>query len=342
MPLARKRQIHLDSTPYYHCIARCVRRAFLCGRDKFSGRSFTHRRQWIIDRTKTLSALFAIDLCAYAIMENHYHLLIHVDQNRAKQWDALEIVHRYTQIFRCPEPVQRWKQGESLTPVEQKQVLALIEIWRGRLMDISWYMRCLNEYIARKANQEDECTGRFWQGRFKSQALLDARALLACMLYIDLNPVRAGLANSLSSSEYTSIRERLQNQQGNKHKNLAWHQDIPGRRKAKLLPFIGTRAKTNEKTLGIPYHFKDYLALAHWTCMAIQRKQNNMMNVDTPSILLNLNLPAKTWVDQINHYGKYFKGVVGALEALKSFSTLVGKRWIHGKRACALLYGATG
>ena len=201
MTIARRLQIDLDETPYYHCVARCVRRAFLCGDDKPSGRNFDHRKLWILERLKLLAAIFAIDVCAYAILSNHLHLVLRILAEQATKWTDEEVLRRAGQL--CPSTV---KGIEDWPETRRKQ---LVVTWRERLSSISWFMGRLCEFIARQANQEDECTGRFWEGRFRCQALLDEGALLACMSYVDLNPVRAGLARGLEDSTWTSIHQRL-------------------------------------------------------------------------------------------------------------------------------------
>jgi hypothetical protein len=138
-------------------------------------------------------------------MSNHYHIVIRVNSEKADRWTDLEVAERWTQLFSKPSLIQRYVGGENLSVGEQQQVSQLISRWRLRLTDLSWYMRCLNEPIARMANSEDDCTGRFWEGRFKSQALLDERAVLACMAYVDLNPIRAAMANTpMTIAEYRS------------------------------------------------------------------------------------------------------------------------------------------
>ena len=138
-------------------------------------------------------------------------------------WSDREVADRWMQIFTGPILMHRHLAGTALTALELEQVAELLATWRKRLCNISWFMRCINEPIpkalaslagqalARMANAEDHCSGRFWEGRFTSQALLDERAVLACMTYVDLNPIRAAMARTPEQSEYTSIRERIVN-----------------------------------------------------------------------------------------------------------------------------------
>jgi hypothetical protein len=169
MTYARKTLISLQDTPYYHLMGRCVRRAWLCGFDKYSGRDYSHRKQWVLERLRHLTSMCAVDVCAYAIMSNHYHLVVHVDQAKAKAWTLREVVDRWTSMFSVPPTVERWLKGEA-GQAECEAAEAKIETWRARLYDVSWFMKCLNEHLARRANAEDECTGHFWQSRFRSQA----------------------------------------------------------------------------------------------------------------------------------------------------------------------------
>ena len=150
MTQSRSSLISLSDTPYYHCISRCVRRAFLCGEDKFTGQSFSHRRQWVAERMHFLASLFNIDICGYAIMSNHYHLVLHVNFDESQQMSDEEVCQRWSQLYSVPVLVERWLKGELTSEAEQEAALEIIGKWRKRLLDISWFMRCLNEFIARK------------------------------------------------------------------------------------------------------------------------------------------------------------------------------------------------
>jgi hypothetical protein len=177
MATPRKQQISLADTPYYHCITSCVRHAFLCGEDKHSGQSFEHRRGWIEDKLHFLTTIFAIDVCAYAVMDNHYHVVLFVDEAKAKQWSMTEVLERWHRLHKGTLLAYQYLNGDTLSEPLLDTVKAMVETLRHRLIDISWFMREINEKVARQANQEDDCKGRFWEARFYSQALLDEAAI---------------------------------------------------------------------------------------------------------------------------------------------------------------------
>jgi len=308
MPQARSRQISLDDTPYYHCISRCVRRAFLCGKDTHTGFDFEHRRQWIVDRIKLLSSVFAVDLCAYAIMSNHYHVVVRINVDQVKQWSDQEVASRWMQLFSGPLLMHQYLGNANLTAVEKKRVASLFSTWRERLGDLSWFMRCLNERIARMANSEDHCTGRFWEGRFKSQALLDVSAVLACMAYVDLNPVRAAIAKTPEQSDYTSIQERIL------HPQDSW-----------LRPFA------EQEENGIPFDLQEYLQLVDWGGREIKCNKRGYIPTQAPPILIRLRMDAAPVLDYLSRADQPFFGAVGPVSKLRVFAQSVGRCFIKGQ-----------
>ena len=114
MTRARCSIIDLDSTPYYHCISRCVRRAFLCGEDHLTGNNFEHRRDWVVERIAYLGHTFGIEIASYAIMSNHYHLVLRVDTEKVKNWNEPEVIRRWKRIYNIPEVVKRELTGHPL------------------------------------------------------------------------------------------------------------------------------------------------------------------------------------------------------------------------------------
>ena len=272
MPRPRKTLVSLDVTPYYHCVSRCVRRAFLCGTDRFTGKSFEHRRQWIEERLLSVSGAFAVDIAAYAVMSNHFHVALHINRDAALAWTVPEVIEHWHRLFNGSVLSQRFVKGELLDKVERDALSHQVSVWRKRLMSISWFMRCVNEPIAREANKEDSVTGRFWEGRFKSQALLDEKALLACMAYVDLNPIRAGMAKSPESSAHTSIRQRI--------KAALHSQDQP----ASLFPFAGNPRLDMPE--GIPMVLSDYLVLVDWSGRIIREGKKGSIPANLPAILI--------------------------------------------------------
>lgn len=305
MGLARKFQICVDQTPYYHVVSRCVRRAFLCGEDTATGFSYEHRRKWIVDRMKYLAKLLAVDICAYAVMSNHFHLVLKV--NSTAGWSEKRVMITWAGLFDLPLLCERYIRGEHMSKPELDFVFRQADVYRKRLMSISWFMKCLNEYIARRANIEDNCTGHFWESRFKSQALLDERALLTCMAYVDLNPIRAAMCRTPEESDYTSIQERI---------------------KVKETQLLGFGYGHQ----GLPFSLSGYLDLVDYSGRAISEHKRGYIPGNLPSILERLNLTPDTWLDELIGFKSVGFSAVGTVDQLKTFCKKVGKRFAVGHR----------
>ena len=292
-----------SDTPYYHVTSRCVRRAFLCGVDRYSGKSYEHRRGWIEDRVRVLSSLFSIQLCAYAVMSNHYHLVVKLCPGESRLWSDDEVLARWASLFKGPLLVQRHRAGESLSDPERETLRDLAGVYRRRLASLSWFMKCLNEPIARRANTEDRCTGHFWEARFHSQSLRSERALLTAMAYVDLNPVRAKLAGTPEQSYYTSIRARILGDKSRVIRHAVTRliecrelRDFEAPIRS-LMPF----ADTAESSTGVqpedvlPIRASHYLELVDKTGRIARTGESGHMDPSLVPVLKRLGLSAEQW-----------------------------------------------
>lgn len=318
MAIARRQLIDASTTPYYHIITRCVRRAYLCGQDELTGRDYSHRRQWVENKLFHLSAIFAIDIAAYAIMSNHYHLVLHIDLNKALNWTKNEVFEQYSKLHSIGPIVQSYLNDEPLSPAQLFLIEELAIHYRKRLMSISWFMKVLNQSIARRANIEDNCTGKFWEYRFKSQALLDESAVLTCMAYVDLNPIRANLAESPETSDFTSIQSRL-NRNTRQVKNI----------KESLLGFINSKAEYGDKS--IPMSEAAYIELVDWTGRIIRSDKRGAIPTHLPPILERINMTEHEWLRHTRYFEARFKCVAGTWESIKTAAEQFGRKWFQGK-----------
>ena len=332
MPRPRSTLVSLDATPYYHCTSRCVRRAFLCGEDHHSGRSFEHRRQWIEDRMLILADIYAIDIAAFAVMSNHYHVVLHVDRKQGKAWSDVEVIERWHRLFKGSLLSQRFSRGELLHQAEQRALAEQVAEWRQRLVSISWFMRCLNEPIAREANREDNVTGRFWEGRYTSQALLDEKALAACMVYVDLNPIRAQMAQTPEASNHTSIKRRIA-----KARHTHWPNQIE-QQSVLLLPFAGNPREG--MPAGLPFRLTDYIELVDWSGRILREDKKGAIPEELPDILQRLQLDTRHWCYLTRHFEHPFKHLVGAAHHVRSACEALGQCWAQGISQCERLFSS--
>ena len=312
MTIARKRQVHPEITPYYHVINRCVRRAFLCGFDKASGKDFEHRRQWFVERLALLAQAFAVEVVAYTVMSNHFHLVLRLAPEKTKAWTPDEVIERWSMIYGIPHLIEAASCPGAPTEVVDA-ARELVEIRRERLGDLSWFMKCLVEPIARMANREDGCTGAFWEGRFKSQALLDEKALLACMAYVDLNPIRAEISESLHDSGYTSVQQRIRGED-----------TVP------LVPFQDQSADLDT----LPLKLYDYLMLVEWTGRVVLPGKRGWISQSSPSILRTLGFEDHAWAASMKLFKNAELQALGPLSAIRELARRLSRHWFRGQGEC--------
>ena len=221
--------------------------------------------------------------------------------------------------------------GDTLSEYESAQLDIYVEEWRQRLMSISWFMRILNEVIAREANAEDQCSGRFWEGRFKSQALLDETALAACLAYVDLNPIRASMATTPEKSEHTSIKKRIEQAQQTAQPNH------PNQQQKQLLPFVGNPRQDIPK--GIQMRLTDYLELVDWTGRIIREDKRGAIPKNSETILQRLGIDDQQWVTMTTQFERCFKTFAGNEQHLRQACEQLNYQRASGLSRCRAATG---
>ncbi len=354
---ARRDIVRDDEVVTVHCIQRCVRRAALCGHDPFTGLDRNYRRGWIEDRLKFLAKFFAVEVQGFAVMSNHTHTILRTRPDLVKTWSDNTVIRRWLSL--CPK--FKDKKGLPIDPTNEhvkafKDDALQIEEWRYRLGNLSWFMRLFAQHIARRCNSEDNVTGRFWEGRFKSSVILDEQALLTCCAYIDLNPVRAGMAKTPETSIHTSAYLRLADLQEeeaskgsrgkrkrkskNKHETRsAWLSPIdcrttPGSSREKSGPIksvTGLRA-TDDGMLSVT--LKEYALVLDFCGREIRGDKSGAIPPELAPILERLGIEKESWSETVENFGRWFHRAVGSPERLQEEAKKANLKWMHGMAHC--------
>lgn len=315
-----------------HCINRCVRRAYLCGRDPYTGTDYEHRRELIRQRMEYLAGIMGIEVLGYAVMSNHFHCVLRSRHDVVATWSDDEIAQKWWML--CPARKNSDNSAAEPTEFELNSIrndTAGLKEKRVRLSSISWFMRFLSERVAKEANKQDECSGRFWEGRFKSQVLLDDAAVLACLQYVDLNPIRAKMAASPESSDFTSAQDRLADLKTAEEVSTADAQDNRiehGERAGWLAPIPlepkrqAVRAKKSARRASNKGCLRmgpgDYLQLLDWTGRQIRKGKRGVMPANLEPLFDRLGISTELWVDCVVNFRKLFRSSVGRPKSMES------------------------
>jgi REP element-mobilizing transposase RayT len=378
MALPRSKYVQEGQEGVFHCFSRCVRRAFLCGFDPLTRHDFSHRKAWLLERMRFLASVFAVEVCAYAILANHYHLVVRIRPDLVALWTDLEVAFRWLRLF----PRHRDASGAPIAPTEA-EIRALadqperIALLRKRLCSLSWFMGRLNEFIARAANKEDQVKGRFWESRFKCQALLDEAAIAACMVYVDLNPIRAGLAETPETSDFTSIQERIRAWQrermsagtaahrvhtqvaqpdaageGRPMPDVAAGIAVPVAGRLTLMPdpldaidlstpWLCPIESHSQRRGILRMTTAEYIDLVDRSGRILRSDKRGVMDAELAPILLRIGANPAAWPDTITCFGSRFRLAAGLLVNLRNFADQLGRRWLTGVAAARAAFGAS-
>jgi len=354
MATPRNKVVSKDSVGIYHCISRCVRRAFLCGKDPYTGKTYTHRRHWIKNNINDLAQHFYLKVIASTVQSNHMHIIIKLDPFATVRISPDEVVRRWRRIF----PYQRDSLGKPLELTDDQYLrdiadTYMVQVWRERLVDLGWFMRCAKEPVARRSNKEDNCTGHFWEGRFKAIRIEDDAALLACMAYVDLNSVRAGEVDRPEYCNYSGIRDRVEAYRARRQLELAeqYREAMENDKDARIMMAWALRqAKSDQWLCPLDEIFEGwngyeggieeehYLELVDWTGRKLRNKDAGHIPPHLAGILERMDVDLENWASAVEKYGGLFAVFAGKARRIRKAAVRMGRKWAWGVNLKVSLY----
>jgi hypothetical protein len=335
--LARAEVFAADEIAILHVMNRTVRRCYLLGDDPLTGKNYDHRKAWMEDELQHLALHFGIDLLCYSILSNHFHLILRSRPDVVATWDDAEVARRWMML--CPKRRTSDKQPAEPTAKELQMILknpATLREIRTRLSDISWWMQLLCQKIGRRANNDDQERGKFWQARYRAVRLLDEAAILACAAYVDLNPIRAALAETIETSPYTSAQQRaleLQRQttshsmnthgSDNGHsQNAAQHSPLKAIAQSLspvclsedgsgVGPCVHTGGKRASDKGFLRLSTAEYLELLDWTARQMRSDKRGATPASAAPLFERLGIDERSWCELTKNFGRLFSSVAG-------------------------------
>lgn len=276
-----------------------------------------------------------MDVLSFAIMSNHLHVVARTRPDLVKTWSDEEVALRWWNLF--PQRRRKDRSPEEPTEFELNRIrydASGLKEKRKCLSNVSWFMKCLAEPIARLGNKEEKVTGHFWEGRFKAQPLLDETAIAACMVYVDLNPIRAGIAKTPEASDFTSVKERVADRQSASSLSSADAQDVRiehGQKAGWLAPVSlePPRKKVREKTSSrrasnkgcLAMSLDQYLQLLDWTGRQLRTDKRGSIPKELDPMLERLQCSSESWLDLVKNFRKRFRVETGLASTLQSVSS---------------------
>ena len=318
-----------------HLYNRTIDGLFLMGKNPDTGEDFSYRQGWIVDKMNQLFSHMCVELLTYGILSNHYHINVRTRPDVVAQLSDRDVAERWLNTLSR----KRDKDGEFKGPTENaiKRLMAdtaKLEKCRTELSSCSHLMKQLNQYIAQRANREDERRGSFWAGRYGSTRLVDDAALLSCTVYIDLNRIRAGLEQPFQQHDSSALghriteflREQYEQDQAEVEAIAARHRfrlGESGARRCNVLAKLqideaidtpgsalsDTETRCSDKGF-LPIAFERYIELLKWTL-------GMSAEGDLPSGLRFSKVPSNVWLAMTNRFGELFGSVAGTLDSMK-------------------------